>query len=161
VKAKVSNPAFRYRHEKAIIVDGGTLYVMTCTLTISALGGIHAAINREYGVIDTNAADIHEAQAMFQADWDRTTPALGDANLLVSPVDARAKLLDLSAGAMTPLLVEQEEMHDTQVKDALIAAAKRGVTVQVILPGSPESDAGAGGSNADAPRLAARGVQVR
>lgn len=163
VHMKAADPAYTLTHEKAMIVDGATLYVMTCNLTKSALGGSSAATNREYAVVDTDGDDVREAQAIFQADWDRTTtPQDTDPNLLVSPLNARTKLSALIASTQSSLLLDQEEMYDSGMEDALIAAAGRGVRVQVLLPQAQTDDPTAtGGASQDVARLAQGGVQVR
>lgn len=157
VQAKGSDTAYHYTHEKALIVDGATLLVLTANLTKSGLGGSSYAENREYGIVDTNAADVQEAAAIFTADWNRTTPTLSDPNLVVSPVNARARLAAFMLGARRTLVVEDEEMYDQGSEDGLIAAAKRGVTVEVVLP-QPTSDSG---GNVDVARLIQGGVRVR
>jgi phosphatidylserine/phosphatidylglycerophosphate/cardiolipin synthase-like enzyme len=158
VKAEGADSAYHYTHEKAMIIDGATLFIMTANLTKSGLGGSSYAENREYGVIDTAAADVGEATSIFQADWQRTTPTLSAPNLVVSPVNARARLLAFINNAHSTLLVEDEEMYDAQSEDALIAAARRGVTVDVVLPQPSGSSPGA---DADVARLMQGGVQVR
>ena len=110
------------------------------------------ARNREFGVIDTHADDVAEALAIFQADWNHTRPVLHDANMVVSPVNARTRITALIALARTSLIIEDEEMYDTASEDALIAAAQRGVSVRLILPSKSDIDA------ADASRLKAGGV---
>lgn len=158
VKAEGADSAYHYTHEKAMIVDGAMLFIMTGNLTKSGLGGSSYAENREYGVIDTAAADVAEAVSIFNADWQRATPTLAAPNLVVSPVNARARLLGFINGAKSTLLVEDEEMYDTQSEDALIAAARRGVRVEVVLP----QPSGSSSSNdADVSRLLRGGVQVR
>jgi len=131
---------------------------MTCNLTKSALGGSSGATNREYAIIDTNADEVREAQTIFQADWDRQTPRLTDPNLVVSPLNARPKLEQLLQSARSSLVLEEEEMDDADMEDQLIAAARRGVAVQVILPAAPADNPSA---NQDVPRLTRAGVQVR
>src|SRR5579875_972049 len=135
VQAEGSNPAFHYTHEKAMIIDGSTLFVMSCNLTYTGLGG-GSSPDRDYGVIDTASADVQEAINIFNADWQRQTPTLTDPNLVVSPVNARSKLDGLIGGAHHTLYVEDEEMYDQQSENALISAAKSGVNVEVILPDS-------------------------
>ncbi len=156
VKAKGANPAFHYTHEKAIIVDNATLYLLTANLSKSGLGGSSYADNREFGVIDTDATDVREAAAIFQADWAHTTPTLSDPNLIVSPVNARQRLLAFIEGAHSTLVVEDEEMYDTQVENALIAAANRGVDVEMVLPKPSASSSGS-----DVAALLRGGVHVR
>jgi hypothetical protein len=79
-------------------------------------------------VIDTHSEDVAEAAAIFQADWNRTQPMLHDTNMVVSPVNSRAKMTTLIASAQSSLLIEDEEMYDASSEDALIAAARRGVS---------------------------------
>lgn len=157
VKAEGANPAFHYTHEKAMIIDGATLYIMTANLTKSGLGGSSYADNREYGVIDTAAPDVREAANIFLADWQRQTPTLTDPNLIVSPVNARQRLLAFINGARSTLLVEDEEMYDRQSEDALIAAAQRGVNVELVLP----TPSGSTSVDADVARLLQGGAHVR
>jgi cardiolipin synthase A/B len=157
VHAQPADPAFHYTHAKTMLVDGGTAYIMTCNLTASGLGGTKQTTNREYGAIDTDPSDVAEVRAIFQADWNRTAPQLGDPNLVVSPVDARPKLLALIAGARTSLQVEDEEMLDAQSEDALVAAARRGVAAEVVLPLPSASSP----PPPDLARLAAGGVRIR
>jgi phosphatidylserine/phosphatidylglycerophosphate/cardiolipin synthase-like enzyme len=157
VQTEGADSAYHYTHEKAIIVDGATLLILTANLTKSALGGSSYADNREYGIVDSTAADVQEAVSIFQADWQRTTPTLNDPNLVVSPVNARARILAFIAGARATLLVEDEEMVDQQSEDALIAAAQRGVKVEVVLP----VPSGSSGADSDVSRLLQGGVHVR
>jgi phosphatidylserine/phosphatidylglycerophosphate/cardiolipin synthase-like enzyme len=126
------------------------------------LGGSSAGANREYGVIDTNRDDVAEVESIFAADWGQATwvgPA--DGRLVVSPVNARSALAALIDSAHGSLWIEDEEMYDRRSEDALIAAARRGVRVEVVLPSSAVSTAGSGGSGADIAYLAQGGVHVR
>jgi phosphatidylserine/phosphatidylglycerophosphate/cardiolipin synthase-like enzyme len=157
VQTEGADSAYHYTHEKAIIVDGATLLILTANLTKSALGGSSYADNREYGIVDSTMADVQEAVSIFQADWQRTTPTLSDPNLVVSPVNARARILAFISGARATLLVEDEEMVDQQSEDALIAAAQRGVNVEVVVP----APSGSSGAVPDASRLLQGGVHVR
>lgn len=154
IHAQFADPAYYYTHAKMLIIDGATVYILTANLSHAALGGSSLAHNREFGIIDTHAEDVAEARAIFQADGNHTRPALHDANMVVSPVNARAKIMALIGQARTSLIIEDEEMYDVASEDALIAAARRGVTVRLILPGA--SDIGV----ADATRLKAGGVQL-
>jgi phosphatidylserine/phosphatidylglycerophosphate/cardiolipin synthase-like enzyme len=88
---------------------------------------------------------------------NRTNASVGDANLVVSPTNARAKLTTLLAGAHASLQIKDEEMYNSASEDAMIAAAKRGVNVQVVLP-APSSSSG---GSSDVARLLAGGVPVR
>ena len=160
VHAQVSNPAFTYTHAKLLLVDGAMAYILTANLSRAGLGGNSISANREYGVVDADASDVAEVKAIFSADWDRTTPpasTYSQPRLVVSPVNARATLAALIASAQRTLLIQDEEMYDTASEDALIAAARRGVSVEVVPP--PPS--GSSSYAADVARLTAGGVHVR
>jgi phosphatidylserine/phosphatidylglycerophosphate/cardiolipin synthase-like enzyme len=88
--------------------------------------------NREYLALDTDAADVAEAEAIFEAD-DANQPTAPSGALIVSPVNSRASLLAFIAGATTSIAVEVEELSDPQVTNALCAAAARGVKTSVII----------------------------
>lgn len=118
---------FTYTHEKAAIVDGTAVWIMTMNVTFSS-----PTSNREYLALDTDADDVAEAEQIFQADFASTSVS-PTGKLLVAPVNARAGLLDLIANAQTKLDLEDEELSDSQVVPALVAAHDRGVAVRVVL----------------------------
>lgn len=159
VNAKPADPTFHYTHEKAIIVDGATAYILTANLSRAGLGGGSggAGANRDYGVIDTNAGDVAQVIAIFSADWNRTIYTAGVSRLVVSPLNARASLSSLIASAKTSLSIEDEEMYDQQSENELLAAVRRGVTVQIVLPPPGSSDS----YGPDVARLTRGGVHVR
>jgi cardiolipin synthase A/B len=138
VQAKVTNPAFALTHSKLMIIDDTAAYISTANFTKSALGGSSSATNREYIVKDTEMVDIQECERIFDGDWNRQTPSLSDANLLISPINSRAKTMALLGKATTSLDIEEEEMVDGEFVQTLVAAVKRGVKVTVIVP-KPDS----------------------
>lgn len=148
-----SSPSFALTHEKGLIIDGTTAYITTSNFTYSALNGK----NREYGIIDTNTLDVQGTIAIFNADWSRTSVQVTDANLVVSPINSRTDFLSFINGAQKTLIIEAEEMQDTQVEQAIASAAQRGVNVQVILPTASSSDPNAAGIAT----IKAAGAQVK
>jgi phosphatidylserine/phosphatidylglycerophosphate/cardiolipin synthase-like enzyme len=156
VHAQASDPSYHYTHEKAMVIDGATVYIMTCNLSLSGLGGSSSAANREYGIVDTNSADVQGIEAIFNADWNRTSVTLSDPNLVVSPINSRADLTSLIAGAKSSLWIEDEEMYDSASEQAMVAAVKRGVDVEVVLP-TPSGS----GNSSDVETLRSGGVHVR
>lgn len=125
-----SNPTFTYTHEKTIIIDGSTAWIMTMNTNTSS-----PSSNREYLAIDTDASDIAEATAIFKADHAMMsiTPT---GPLVVAPTNARPKLVALIDSSMQTLDVEGEEFSDTYstgVVNAVARAATRGVTVHVVI----------------------------
>lgn len=122
---------FTLTHEKCVIVDGTTAFIMTMNLTETS-----PSQNREYLAVDTDPADVAEAEAIFTADFAGTAvdPAVLDGKLVVAPTNAQAKILALLATATSTIDVEAEELSDTKVVDALLAKSKAGVKVRVVLP---------------------------
>ena len=132
-----SSTSFTYTHEKTVMIDGATAWIMTMNLNTSS-----PADNREYLAIDTDPADVAEATAIFQADHahQAITPS---GTLVVADTNARSKLVNLIYSATTTIDLEVEELSDTNtngIVQALDAAAHRGVTVHcVVANDSPDT----------------------
>ncbi len=162
VKTQTTSPNFTLTHEKGMIIDGTTAFIMTANFTRSALGGYSGSsgyANREYGIIDTNPLEVHNIINIFVADWNRSDVQINDPNLVVSPLNSRNAFLALINGAHNTLLIEAEEMGDDQVEQALIAAGGRGVHVEIILPSarSVSTDTNSAGIST----ISHNGVQVK
>jgi phosphatidylserine/phosphatidylglycerophosphate/cardiolipin synthase-like enzyme len=158
VQAKTTNSSFALTHEKGMVIDASTVYIMTANFTASALGGTKSTTNREYGIIDHNAQDVKAVTDIFNADWNRSQAMFNDPNLVVSPVNSRSDFTSLIQSAHKTLLIEAEEMQDSAIEQTLIAAAQHGVQVKVILPAATgSSDSNSNGINA----IKQGGVQVK
>src|SRR6266436_1053552 len=162
IKTLPTDPSFTLTHEKGMLIDGNTAYIMTSNFSRSALGGSSGSsgsTNREYGIIDTNPQDVQAVSAIFNADWNRTTAQFNDSNLVVSPVNSRSEFTSLINSAHHTLLIEAEEMQDSNIEQAIASVAQRGVHVQVILP-APRSSSGDSNSQGIT-TIKQGGVQVR
>lgn len=124
-----SSTAFTYTHQKTITVDNKESYVSTGNFDTT-----YYATSRDYGVFDTDAADVSAITAVFNADYTHSsiTPSDGD-DLVWSPTDSQTQLLALINGATKSLDIEQEEFSDTAIVNAIVAALNRGVAVRVVL----------------------------
>lgn len=143
VQAQSTSPNFSLTHEKGMVIDESVAYIMTSNFTLSALGVSKMTQNREYGIIDSNTQDVRTVIAIFNADWSHAyIQHVDNPNLVVSPLNSRSVFLALINSAHRSLAVEAEEMQDSEVEDALVNAARRGIQVQVILPvpGNGSSD---------------------
>jgi cardiolipin synthase len=137
-------------HQKTLVVDGTVCVIMTLNWTSR-----YYSDTRDVAVVDRNPADIAAIRATFDADYDGApiNPSSG-ADLVWSPTTSLADLLALINGAQRELYVENEEMDQYEITDALIAAARRGVNVEICMTTSS--------SWADAfNELVAAGVHVR
>ncbi len=128
VKVTWSSSAYTYTHQKTLVVDNATAMILTANLTSR-----YYSETRDFGVVDRDPRDVAAIVAVFNADFAHAavTPGAGD-DLVWSPTTAQARLLAVINGAHHSLRVYTEEMADTAVQDALMAAARRGVSVQVV-----------------------------
>ncbi|MFJ9114375.1 phospholipase D-like domain-containing protein [Streptomyces sp. NPDC102394] len=136
-----SPSSFVYTHQKTITVDGTKSLVLTGNLTSQ-----YYATGRDYGVFTDDTRDVASIEKVFNADYAGTsiTPTDGD-HLLWSPTDSRSRLLSVINAATKTLDVEELEFSDSTVVNAIVARAKAGVTVRVVLetPGSYSSQVAA------------------
>ncbi|HEX4791740.1 MAG TPA: phospholipase D-like domain-containing protein [Actinospica sp.] len=132
-----SATAYQYTHQKTITVDDRETLILTGNLTTK-----YYAETRDYGDFDTDANDVKAVVAVFDADYAHKSVAPGDADdLLWSPTTSRARVLSVIAGARRTLDVEGEEFSDSSVVNAVVARAKAGVAVRVLVE-SPSQYAG-------------------
>lgn len=140
IKTRAASPDFALTHEKGMVIDGQTAYIMTSNFTNAALGNSKYTLNREYGIIDSNEQDVRTVQDIFTADWNRQPAKINNPRLVVSPVNSLSTFLSLIHSAKKSIMIEAEEMQDSQVEQALTIAAHHGVQIRVILPASSSND---------------------
>jgi phosphatidylserine/phosphatidylglycerophosphate/cardiolipin synthase-like enzyme len=127
-------PAGTIFHQKTITVDDHASAVMTLNLTNE-----YYSTSRDFAIVTTDHSDVAAIEQVFGADWTNSgAPQTGPpgTNLVWSP-GAEAPILDLIESAQRSLLIENEEMDDSDVADALEAAVRRGVEVEVVMTYSP------------------------
>jgi phosphatidylserine/phosphatidylglycerophosphate/cardiolipin synthase-like enzyme len=152
IDVRWDNPAFRFAHVKTFVVDGDVAIVMNQNLTVSSF-----TRNREFGVVTTRSAEVAQAAAIFEADWDRAAePA--DGPLIVSPTTSREDLLGLISGAKRTLDIYAEVVRDPEIMAAIAGAERRGVAVRLIMSGDLD---GTDDNAEERAELAAAGVDVR
>ena len=123
-------------HQKTITVDDTESAVMSGNLTSQ-----YYATSRDFAVLDTNLVDVHAIEKVFNADYTGATITPGDGdNLTWSPTDSQATLLSVINSATKTLQVENEEMADTAITNALVARAKAGVAVQITMTANSSYD---------------------
>lgn len=145
---------YTFSHAKYLIVDGDTAAIMSMNFNVDAMNN-----ERNYGVIDRDPADLADLQAIFDMDWaaaagEPVQPAdLSCTRLVVSPNNAKLRIMELINKATRTLDVEAFYISESGVRDAIIAAHQRGVAVRVILQGS-------GDDSGTIPMLRAAGITV-
>jgi len=121
--------AYDATHQKTITVDGEVAAVMTLNLTPE-----YYSTSRDFAVLDRGPADVAAIGAVFDRDFagEAPSPEPPGADLVWSP-GADAALVGLIGSARHTLYVENEEMSEYTIVDALEAAARRGVDVEVVM----------------------------
>jgi len=129
VQVHWANPTYSATHQKTITVDGATSAIMTLNLTSQ-----YYSTSRDFAVIENDPNDVAAIEQTFNADFTNTavTPPDGD-DLVWSPTNSQSAMLALINSAQHSLLVENEEMSDTNIVNALVSAASRGVLVQIAM----------------------------
>ncbi|WP_406141664.1 phospholipase D-like domain-containing protein [Streptomyces sp. NBC_01089] len=123
-----SSSSYVYTHQKTITVDGATSYISTGNFDTT-----YYATSRDYGVFDSDKADVAAIEKVFDADYAKTAVTPSDGTDLVwSPTDSQSRLLALVTGAKHSLDVQEEEFGDPALVNAVVADAKRGVAVRVV-----------------------------
>jgi len=137
-------------HQKTITADGEVSAVMTFNLTSE-----YYSTSRDFAVIDRDPSDVAAIEAVFADDFagHPTSPEPSGTDLIWSP-GADARLVSIIGSAKHALYVENEEMSEYTIVDALCAAARRGVDVEVVMTYQTSWT-----SNFD--KLAAAGVHLR
>jgi uncharacterized protein (TIGR03437 family) len=150
VQVHWANPAYAATHQKTITVDGSTTAILTLNLTSQ-----YYTSDRDFAVIENDANDIAAIEATFDADFQNSavTPPGGD-DLAWSPTNSQSVILGAIKAAKYRLLVENEEMSDTNIVNALVSAARRGVLVQVTMTNTSNE------YSSEINQLVAAGVQV-
>jgi len=122
-------------HQKSITRDGDAAAIMTCNLYEP-----YYSVVRDFVVMTDNRATVAGMAATFEKDWEATSspPTSGvvpsGSDLVWSPGGEPA-LVDLidSARAGTTIWAEDEQLESKLIQQALVSAAKRGVTVNFLM----------------------------
>jgi cardiolipin synthase len=146
--AVFSNSAFVNTHQKTITVDAATTAILSLNLQTQ-----YYSTTRDFALVENDAADIAAIEATFNADYAAGTPSGGTqgasdfnympgggdttvypgGDLIWSPTTATADMLSIINNAKNSILLENEEMSDTSIVDALEAACQHGVTVHIAM----------------------------
>ncbi len=145
-----ASPTFTFTHEKCVILDGKTAWIMTMNTTLSS-----PTSNREFLAIDTNADDVAEAEAIFNADFTKT-PVTAQGNLLVAPDNAKDRIRGLIGTAKSTVDVEAESFSDFDVVNDLCIVSDNGAKVRVILSDADPSS----GQSTGVAKMKGHNIQV-
>ena len=124
--SRTADDLVRY-HNKFMIVDGRTLYVLGFNYT-------HLDIDRSrsFGVTTTNRRLVNEATRLFEADFNRQPYEPGLKTFLVSPENSRTELAALLRGTKKQLLIYDVRISDNAMIKILKERAKAGVEIRMM-----------------------------
>lgn len=123
---------FKLFHQKTFIFDERTAMIMTFNLTHSAFSN-----QRNFALITTQPALVAEIEQVFQADWHHEAPDVHQSNLLWSPNNSRAKILELIQSARHEIDIYAQNVMDYETIGALAKAAKSGVKIHILTSTNP------------------------
>jgi phosphatidylserine/phosphatidylglycerophosphate/cardiolipin synthase-like enzyme len=133
VNVMKSSAAFSISHVKSFVVDNKTAYIMTLNLT-----SISSTV-RDVGLITNDSGIVGFFNELFTQDVKNSQNGTMDSpqsipDFVVLSPNSRPRLLALIATARKSIQLEVENFSDTAMMNALIAAQKKGVKVQVMMP---------------------------
>jgi phosphatidylserine/phosphatidylglycerophosphate/cardiolipin synthase-like enzyme len=127
-------------HQKSIVRDGRAVAVMSCNLDAA-----YYPVIRGWIAVTDKPATVAGVAATFNADFKHnhrppTRGVVPKGSELIWAPGAQSRLVKLigSARPGTTLYAEDEQLDSTAIVQALIAAAKRGVTVNLTMTNDPD-----------------------
>jgi cardiolipin synthase len=137
----VSNPVFPRSFPKIILVDSRMFVYGSACLDQTTFQQY-----RDFAQVSTDPANLRLLHRLFETDWAHSaapgrnasafspTPPISGRDLIVAPVNASARLVNLYERARRTLDVYTEIVGNPTLEGALVAAVGRGVRVRLIAP---------------------------
>jgi len=123
-----SNPAFDLTHEKSMVVDDETAFVMSLNWETK-----NFTETRDYAVVTKHGHEVGEIIECFDADWNRTAFNPGEHSHLIWCIgNGRQRIGQFIDEAKHSLWVENERYQDPVIIERLVRANHRGVKVHVL-----------------------------
>lgn len=131
IDVRWTSALFAVSHEKSIVVDDEKALVASFNLC-----GVSLGATRDYGVIISDAAQVAEIAACFEADWEGVVfHPKPDSDLVWSPNNSRLMMAHFIDMAQTTLDIQNPKWVDAVILDRVLAAQNRGVHVRILCGG--------------------------
>ncbi len=128
VKVLDSNPAFDLTHEKSMVVDDATAFVMSLNWETR-----NVTATRDYGIVTTHKHEVQEIIECFEADWSRKPfDADATAHLIWCNNNGRERFAHFVDRAKHTLWLQNERYQDAVIIERVVRAVTRGVKVHVV-----------------------------
>jgi cardiolipin synthase A/B len=123
-----SSPAFDLTHEKSMVVDDKSAWVMSLNWQQKNL-----VETRDYAVVTSHAHEVAEIIQCFEADWARQAFNPGEESHMIWCVgNARQRIGHFIDSAKHSLWVQNERYQDPIIIERLVRANQRGVNVHIM-----------------------------
>jgi cardiolipin synthase len=123
-----SNPAFDITHEKSMVVDDQSAFVMSLNWATK-----NFTETRDYGVVTTHEHEVCEISWCFDADWQRHSFDPGENSHLIWCIgNGRQRIGRFIDEARHSLWVQNERYQDSVIIERLVRAHERGVKIHVL-----------------------------
>jgi phosphatidylserine/phosphatidylglycerophosphate/cardiolipin synthase-like enzyme len=123
-----SNPEFDLTHEKSMVVDDETAFIMSFNWEPKDL-----TETRDYAVVTTAHHEVAEVIECFDTDWERKKFTPGENSHLIWCVgNGRERIGRFIDEAKHTLWVQNERYQDPAIIERLVRASERGVKVHVM-----------------------------
>jgi phosphatidylserine/phosphatidylglycerophosphate/cardiolipin synthase-like enzyme len=128
ISVQDSNPAFDLTHEKSMVVDDATAYVMSLNWATR-----NFTETRDYAIVTTHPHEVAEIITCFEADWQRKPFAPGEAaHLIWCNSNGRERFAHFIDRAGHTLWLQNERYQDAVIIERVVRAIRRGVKVHIL-----------------------------
>jgi cardiolipin synthase A/B len=135
-----SDARFTFQHAKFFVVDDRVAVMSTGNYSKQ----FSIDLERNFAIVDRDPADLLDLVELFDADWAGSPPTtMACTRMVISPINARDRILALIASAQSTLLIESMQFADTDVRAAVKARIDAGVDVRILLADPSWIDANA------------------
>jgi cardiolipin synthase A/B len=123
-----STPAFEVTHEKSMVVDENSAWIMSLNWETKNL-----TETRDYAVVTSHRREVSEIMECFEADWARRDFKPGEHSHMIWCVgNARQRIARFIDEAKHSLWVQNERYQDPLIIEHLVRASRRGVRVHIM-----------------------------
>jgi cardiolipin synthase A/B len=123
-----STPAFEVTHEKSMVVDENSAWIMSLNWETKNL-----TETRDYAVVTSHRHEVNEIMECFEADWDRRDFKASEHSHMIWCVgNARQRIARFIDEAKHSLWVQNERYQDPLIIEHLVRASRRGVKVNIM-----------------------------
>lgn len=120
-------------HQKTLIIDHHKAYIMTFNFTHSTFKRM-----RNFAVMVNDPTRVNQIMLMFDADWQQRATHNTLPDLLYSPDNSRAGLINLIQHAQQSIDIYAQNYNDYQLMRVLKQSAQNGVHIRILSAAKPK-----------------------